>query len=679
VRTYAAEFAGDARAASVAPKLVELLDDENVDVRVRSAQALLVLAQPTADPDDLAVLPDARESVYEHLAARAREALQRRRAKFEELKTPEQCVTWQQVRREFFVEQLGGFPERTPLEAQVVDELNGGDYRVEKVIYQSRPNHHVTAVVYLPNSKEFRPPYPAVLIACGHSKTGKAAEYNQRLGILLAKNGMAAMCYDPIGQGERSQILTDEGKPKYSSSTTEHFLAGVGAILTGTNTAGYRVWDGIRGIDYLCSRKDVNPQRIGCTGCSGGGTLTSYIMALDDRVTCAAPACYLTTLGRLLDTIGPQDAEQNIFAQVAFGMEQTDYVLMRAPKPTLICSTTGDFFDIGGTWDTFRQAKRFYAVLGEPEQVDLVETAGGHGVTQVGRETIVHWMRRWLLDDDRDVKDPGFRVWTVEELQSTPRGEVLLLDGARSVYDLSAEQAERFEQDRKQFAEMPPQAARMTVRRVAGIRPLDKLPRATLRSLGSVSRDGFQVRKLALDVAPGLSLPVLRFVPNEPNGNRTLYLHGSGNQAAADSEDVSKLVRDGQEVWSVDLRGIGELRSKSASNQLGDWKTFYAAYLLGESFVGQRAEDILISARLMTDGASEDAKIDLVATGEAAIPALHAAAVEPQLFGSVQFPEEMKSWADIAGDSEPAGQLTGTVHGALRYYDLPQLHRLTGR
>ena len=176
-----------------------------------------------------------------------------------------------------------------------------------------------------------------MLIACGHTKSGKAADYNQKIGILLAKHGMAAMCYDPIGQGERSQILTqtaNRSTPVLRPSIFSVAWARSSPERTPPDTA---FGTAFAGSIISASGPTSIPKKIGCTGCSGGGTLTSYIMALDDRVFCAAPACYLTTFGKLIDTIGPQDAEQNIHAQIAFGMDQTDYVLMRAPRPTLIC------------------------------------------------------------------------------------------------------------------------------------------------------------------------------------------------------------------------------------------------------------------------------------------------------------------------------------------------------
>jgi hypothetical protein len=123
-------------------------------------------------------------------------------------------------------------------------------WRFEKLIYESRPGMFVTAVLFLPAGD---PPYPAVLIPCGHSNNGKASELYQRACIELATNGIAALIYDPIDQGERYQLLDNAGKPRYGG-TMGHTMTGVGCILLGTNTATYRIWDGMRGIDYLVIR-----------------------------------------------------------------------------------------------------------------------------------------------------------------------------------------------------------------------------------------------------------------------------------------------------------------------------------------------------------------------------------------------------------------------------------------
>ena len=421
---------------------------------------ITMLCSAPAEEDLMCLKPQSGEPAattlfYASLQQQAYAALDRRQTTYEELKTEEQIKAYQERLRKVFVEQLGGFPERTPLNGRVVGKLPADRYQIEKVIFESQPRHHVTATLYLPSGQ---PPYPAVLVSSGHSRPGKAADYNQRFGIVLARNGIAALCYDPIGQGERSQILTADGKPQFTSTTTEHFLVGVGSILVGGNTARYRIWDGMRAIDYLVSRPDIDPQRIGFTGCSGGGTLTSYVMALDERVACAVPSCYLTTFRRLIETIGPQDAEQNIFGQLAIGLDQPDYVLMRAPRPTLISSTTGDFFDIRGTWDNYRQAKRIFGRLGYAERVDLVEAEGGHGVQPGNLLGITRWMRCWLLGKDEAIRLDKIETLPESKLLCTEAGQVLSLPGERSVFELNGEIEERLVGERRAFWRRRPRA-----------------------------------------------------------------------------------------------------------------------------------------------------------------------------------------------------------------------------
>ena len=638
-----------------------------------------------ADRQDLRVLKTTTaaappsKSVYRALHELARAAFNERREKFERLTTAEDCGKWQQERKEFFVRQLGGFPERTPLDAQVVGTLDGDGYRIEKVIFASRPHHHITASLYLPAGK---PPYPAVLVACGHSRTAKASDYNQKMCGLLARNGMAAFCYDPIGQGERSQVVGDDGQPVHKGTTTEHFLMGVGSILVGTNTAQYRIWDGMRAIDYLAERPDIDATRIGCTGCSGGGTETSYLMALDERVACAAPACYITTFERLIDTIGPQDAEQNIFGQIAFGMEQPDYLIMRAPRPTLICATTKDFFDISGTWDAFRQVSRFYARLGAAERVALVEAEGQHGIGPVGRVAMVQWMRRWLLGVDQPVKEVDTPLRSEQELQCTPRGKVLLLPNERSVFDLNRELAQNLAPQHGEFQQKSAEEQRRAVREIIGL-PLVLLPPGTrlVDPTDVIQRDGYRIEKFAFSQHSGFTVPTLCFVPKGEVKDVCLYVHGLGKQADAGvGGPIEQRVKKGQVVIALDLPGIGETAGDAKDPLLGaSWKEFYLAYLMGKSMVGVRAEALLTCLPYVA--AYPDLKqpaVHLVGIGEASIPALHAAALQPGAFASVSLRDMPKSWNEVVGDRQPSNQLVNTIHGVLRLYDLPDLIRLCG-
>ena len=613
----------------------------------------------------------ANRVVYQHLAKQAYNALDRREERLSEISTPAQFKEYQENLKKFFVSRIGGFPERTPLNAKVVGKIEGGDHRVEKVIYESQPQHHVTATLYLPKTK---PPYPAVLIACGHSKTGKGADYNQFIGITLARNGIAAFCYDPIGQGERSQILPAEGRKL--SSVAEHFLIGAGSVLLGVNTARYRIWDGMRGIDYLTTRKDIDGTKIGCTGCSGGGTLTSYIMALDERVGFAAPACFLTTFRQLIGSIGPQDSEQNIFGQIAYGMDHTDYVLMRAPRPTLICCSSGDYFDAKGTWDNFRQSKKYYSLLGDPLAIDLVEDKGKHGITKLQRETLTRLARRWFLGDDRAVKEKPMKPRSVEDLWCTPQGEILHLADERTVFELNRSLAKNFLTERKKFAGLSPEAARKMIRKVSTIRPSTNLPRLEHHVVETVQENGLKMIRGFFRSKGSYPLTSVAYLPANPLKHPVLLLHGEGVKKG--HEKALELSKAGHSVVSVEITCTGETRGSKFSEQFGNWQTSYMSYLLGRSLVALRAEDLLkLAISLDSSGIiPKGAKMKVLAIGGATVPALHAVALEPELFAQLQVFDHRSSWMSMLEESQPKRCFEDVVNGALQTYDLPDLERL---
>ena len=193
-------------------------------IRTLLCAAICIAFFPVAMADEYRVLPDQLEGttthtmMHDHLMGLAYQAFERRTAAYEELKTPGQLAAHQDRMRRFFIDQLGGFPARTPLDPRVVGKSDRDGYRIEKVIFESQPRHFVTAVLYLPDAE---PPYPGVLFPCGHSSNGKAGY--QLACALLATNGMAVLCYDPIDQGERYMLLDESGKPR-TGGTMGHCL-----------------------------------------------------------------------------------------------------------------------------------------------------------------------------------------------------------------------------------------------------------------------------------------------------------------------------------------------------------------------------------------------------------------------------------------------------------------------
>jgi dienelactone hydrolase/pimeloyl-ACP methyl ester carboxylesterase len=634
----------------------------------------LLLAGPAAAQEDLTVL-DARgetpprRMLKAYLLAEAQKHFDERRKAVAALKAPDDVQKRQAELKAKFIEALGGFPEKTPLNAQVVGKGDGKGYRYEKVIYESRPSHHVTATLYLPDGKG---PFPGVLMPIGHSANGKAAGEVQRLSILLATNGIAVLAYDPIGQGERRQLLDDKGKAAIPSSTNEHTLIDVGALLVGRCTATYRVWDGIRSLDYLAGRPEVDPKRLGCTGCSGGGTLTSYLMALDDRIGVAVPSCYITSLERLFATIGPQDGEQNIPGQVAFGLEHADFLTLRAPRPTLICCATRDFFDIQGTWTSFREAKRVYGLMGHGERVDLFESDSGHGYPKSQREAALRWMRRWLLKVDDAATEGDAALLKDDELRCTRTGQVLEDLKGRSVFDLNAELATELGRKRER-ADRKPADLLEQVRRLTALP--ERVPAAKLKESGVVERKGYRIRKLVFETEPGVLVPGLMF--EKEKGDKSplvLYVHGDGKAAdAAPGGPIEKLMRDGNRVLAVDLRGLGETSpSATAGDRAGlfgaDYFEAFVAMHLARPLLGQRVLDLLAVAGAVDEGDG----VRVVALGSAGPAALHAAALYPGIKG-LTLERSLISWTTVVRTPISHNQLTNVVPGALKMYDLPDL------
>jgi len=272
----------------------------------------------------------------------AQTQLNRRNAEIEQVNTAEAAKRRQEYVRKKIIELIGGLPDYSgPLNAKVTGRIDKQRYVIEKVIFESLPRFYVTADLYRPN-KPGR--YPGVLIMLGHWDQGKVAE--QRLAANLAMKGFVTLAYDPIGQGERIQAYDRRvGGTLGGWSTEEHFQAGAQSLLAGEHLARYMIWDGKRALDYLISRPEVEGERIGCTGCSGGGTLSTYVSALDPRVKAAAPACWMNSY-RVLFTGPVGDSEQSIPNFLSSGLDETDYVELFAPKPWLIVSTLEDFFPL---------------------------------------------------------------------------------------------------------------------------------------------------------------------------------------------------------------------------------------------------------------------------------------------------------------------------------------------
>ena len=623
------------------------------------------------------------EMLFDYLLEAARVCDERRARTVAGLSTGEEWKEGGQRVRSEMRRAVGGLPERTPLNARATGVLERDGYRLEKIIYESRPGFLVTANLYVPNNGE--PPHPAVLSPCGHTSNGKAGELYQRVHISLAKLGFVVLTYDPVGQGERNEYWdTATGKAVLPPGTMQHCQVGNQCYLTGTNLAQYRIWDGVRSIDYLCSRDEVDPGRIGVSGNSGGGTLTTYIVAVDDRVQAAMPSCYVTTLARRVASRVTADAEQNFVGQFPNMLDHADMLLAFAPKPLMIACATQDFFPIEGTRETYECLAQAYEAMGAREKVDITETDEQHGWTIELRNAAYGWFSRWLKGDTAEVEEPAdLKVEPEANLLCTPDGQAAYL-GSRTVFDLNLEYAKTIRPQRDHDAILSGLGQWKVDIRQAAVDLLD-IPDdwnepGELHSVDRMVVEGISVEQLYVTTEPGILVPGLLFKrPNDHIGMPLLvYVDERGKSEEAGPDGLyRRLVAAGCAVLAIDPRGIGE--TKSPARGRGGYYGYYGietdftytSFMLGRPLLGMRVYDVLRTTAAVADRVRPRAVI-CAGTGYAAPIALFAAAIDESLGGALCRSGPV-SYFSIVESKYHKWHVNCFVPDIIRRFDLPDL------
>jgi len=604
-----------------------------------------------------------------YLRAKADQLLLERKAQIAKISSTQDLHARRQYFRERFTKALGGLPERTPLNARTAGTIEFPDYRIEKVIFESQPGFHVTANLYLP--KTGVAPHPAILFPLGHEQGAKAHEAWQYVLITFAKRGYVCLAWDTIGQGERIQMWDDDFKEsKVIRSTTEHTMLGLQTLLVGDALARYTIWDGIRALDYLLSRPEVDPKRVGVTGNSGGGTHTAYLAALDDRFAAAAPSCYITSWKRLLETIGPQDAEQCVPPSLAHGLDHGDFLLAFAPKPYLMLTAIRDFFSIDGARETFAEAQRVYDQVGAGARVAKFEHDDGHGYTKPRRLAAYKWFSKYLAGKEDDSPEPEVKILSEEELWCTTTGQVATtFNGEENVFTLN----------RKRYTSVKQGGATVdALRLMISWSPRTGAP--MVKPYGWVERDGYRVEKLLYESEPGIWIPSTVYIPSGSGRRAALILAFGAGKSSAHSEAEAQ-VKQGKLVLAVDLRGLGETRAiseRSGSDwprYFGDYESSMSALLTGKPLVAMRAEDIARAVDYLAGRADVNStQIALHGREVAAVPALFAAALDSRI-AMLTVERMVESYESVIRNRIHRQQWENAVQGALRQFDLPDVVR----
>jgi cephalosporin-C deacetylase-like acetyl esterase len=595
------------------------------------------------------------------------------------IQTPDQVKQRQNYIHTKLLQEIGGWPEKTPLNARITGTLDHPDYKVEKLVYESMPQFYVTADVYVP--KNAKPPFPAVLGAAGHSPQGKAFATYQAAWVSLAKRGILVLAYDPPGQGERVEYLDQTtGKPLLTpGGTAEHRMAGLQCLLTGTNIARYFIWDAIRGVDYLLTRPDVDPHRLGVAGNSGGGTQAAYLAVFEPRLAAAVPSCYITSWQTLWAGPGPQDSEQVFADFLKDGLDFPDFLIAFAPKPIEMETATRDFFPIAGARATYAQARRIFSILGAADHLGFFEYNDTHGWSLPRREAVYRWFSRWFLGRDEDGKEGELKLDSPKDLQVTRTGQVQTsFPDAKTIQSLNAELASKLDSE---HPALNPQTIARTVRARLGIASEPQRPIA--RTTEELSRPGVHIEKIELQSEPGITLPALAFVPSGGAARKrsVLYLNPAGKDAdSAEGGEMEKLSREGALVLAVDVRGWGESAPPNAKNSgyPVSYQTAMRGILIGKPLPGMQTFDVLSALAYLASRPDVDPRhISVYTKGAAATLGVYAATSDRQVERVVS-DQSPKSYLSLT-EEKIHDDISGIViPGVLRDFDLPDLIRMLG-
>jgi len=623
---------------------------------------------------------------YQHMVLddyveQVREIFHERRERLRAVETREAALEYQKQVQEAIAQTFEPRPEKTPLNTQVTGVVVCDGYRIEKLTYESRPGCLVTANLYVPET--LMGPAPGVISPCGHSMNGKAADGYQGYCERLVRNGVVVLIYDPFNQGERDQYHGMSSREAVNNCCLAHNMMGKQLELTGEFFGMWRAWDGIRGVDVLIERPEVDSTRLGVTGNSGGGTLSSWLWALEDRLTMGAPSCFITSFLTNLENELPADCEQYPPGVIGAGLDMVDFMIARAPKPALLLGQNYDFFERRGLKTAFAELKRFYDILGAEANTDLFIGPQGHGYSVHNQEAMVEFFTRHAgITPVVTVSETAVRP--EEKLFATPSGNTIA-EGATPLFVLNAAKAEYL------AAQRPPLDAtelRLKLAELLNVEPTQAVPHFRIPRPEYV--DGRMIARYAVETENGIRAILRKRLADKKQdyGNTldvekevTLYLPHTSAEEDMAATRWSPSLPTPDAAYALDVRGFGE-----SMPELQDGCDFFLGYgmdymlhghglLLGRSYLGRRVHDVLAAINLLRNQGAET--IHVYGRGQGAILTLFASLLQPGM-ASVTLknaPSSYEAWVQSPLVLWPAANC---LHGVLQHFDLSDCRELLG-
>jgi cephalosporin-C deacetylase-like acetyl esterase len=609
-----------------------------------------------------------RDALVDWMDQIAQQQLQQRAKAIREIHSTADAERRKQWVRKQMLDDMGGLPDyHGPLNDRVTGRLSAGSYVIEKVIYESLPGLYVTANLYRPIQPGR---YPAVLLQSGHTQEGKPED--QRMAANLAMKGFVVLCFDPIGQGEREQTYSRQlDAPLAGWSVPEHIHMGAQAQLIGEGLARYFIFDAMRSLDYLASRPDVDASRIGASGCSGGGALTTFLGGLDPRVKVVIPACYPASFQTLFATSGP-DVEMLLPRFLVSGLDTADFVELSAPTPWLLQSTEYDeyHFSHEGVRLVYEEARNWYAIFGAQDKVGFMVGPGSHGMPLVARESVYKWMIRYLKNGEGDFREQPVEMFTNHQLQVTASGNVENEPGSRKLFQVLRADYEA----RKGHGTIPEMIAKLRELEIPTDRSAPKV-----EVVDKSNETGGEKERIKFESSPGIWLDATLHVPSAPGKKPAVLVLSGGTMFGLMSTATiaEHMAKAGRVVLELEPR-----RSQIEVHEgpfAGDYVTDVQANLIGVNLPAMRAHDILRGIDLLAARPDVDpSSIRATARGVSGIWLLLAAAVDPRI-GKIWIDRTPHSLSSALDNTMAADLWDALIPGFALRWDLNDLVNAMGK
>jgi hypothetical protein len=516
-----------------------------------------------------------------------------RQPKFAAISSEKELADVQRELREKLITMIGGLPDtHAPLNSKNMGIIQMNGFHIEKVMFESNPGFHVTANVYVPENNSLKK-FPAMLVPCGHSTNGKV--HYQALCQRLVKQGYIVICWDPIGQGERSQFWNAQEKgSKYNLVCGEHAVLGNMAFLTGASLARWEIWDGMRAIDYLLTRADVDVNRISITGTSGGGFQTAHIAALDERIKVSVPSCYISALpmrafNRFFED-ADSDPEQDINGMIANGVDHAGLLLLMYPRPVMVAAAALDFFPIEGTNKTYHEIADVYRRLGHADRTGFVEGFHKHQYSPENQLAAINFLNRFNGLPAIDSLPPTTEV-EESKLLCTGSGQLHVdFPDEKNLLDLiqmyvSEHQSNPISLSSLYYNDKYPKIREWKVKEYDSTPAINEI---AWKQTGSFVFKGLTIDKYNIHHSEGLNIPALYLHKDGVKRKTIMWVDLFGKVSANDWKEVSQLLDQGFNIISFDFRGTGEDRmnyTATSSDELSfgtrDFKEAYHSPLSG--------------------------------------------------------------------------------------------------